>query len=219
MSSVVISGDTSGAITLSAPAVAGTNTITLPAATGTAVVTGTTPTLNGITFPATQVPSADANTLDDYEEGTWTPTITTNSGTATTYSDLSGRYTRIGNTVYIRGGVRPTNGTFGAGSAEGTLYVDEQSGSFTGENLNATGALAQSNVCTVAGDSSPILKGLIAKSCLITTEDQAANVTWDGSLPTQTNSTNHGINVPANSSYVLNDINNIKNIYVHHITS
>jgi len=40
MSSVVISGDTSGAITLSAPAVAGTNTITLPAQTGTAVVGG-----------------------------------------------------------------------------------------------------------------------------------------------------------------------------------
>ena len=40
MSSVVISGDTSGAITLSAPAVAGTNTITLPASTGTVVTTG-----------------------------------------------------------------------------------------------------------------------------------------------------------------------------------
>lgn len=40
MSSVVISGDTSGSITLSAPAVAGTNTITLPAVTGTAVVSG-----------------------------------------------------------------------------------------------------------------------------------------------------------------------------------
>jgi hypothetical protein len=35
MSSVVISGDTSGAITLSAPAVAGTTTLTLPATTGT----------------------------------------------------------------------------------------------------------------------------------------------------------------------------------------
>jgi len=34
MSSVVISGDTSGAITLSAPAVAGTNTLTLPSVTG-----------------------------------------------------------------------------------------------------------------------------------------------------------------------------------------
>jgi hypothetical protein len=40
MSSVVISGDTSGAITLSAPAVAGTNTITLPASTGTIMVNG-----------------------------------------------------------------------------------------------------------------------------------------------------------------------------------
>jgi len=34
MSSIVISGDTSGTITIAAPAVSGTNTITLPAATG-----------------------------------------------------------------------------------------------------------------------------------------------------------------------------------------
>jgi diaminopimelate epimerase len=40
MSSVVISGDTSGAITLAAPAVAGTNTLTLPAQTGTVMVNG-----------------------------------------------------------------------------------------------------------------------------------------------------------------------------------
>jgi hypothetical protein len=40
MSSVIISGNTSGAITLSAPAVAGTNTITLPASTGTVLTTG-----------------------------------------------------------------------------------------------------------------------------------------------------------------------------------
>jgi hypothetical protein len=44
MSSVVISGDTSGAITLSAPAVSGTNTATLPAATGTVMVSGNQPT-------------------------------------------------------------------------------------------------------------------------------------------------------------------------------
>jgi len=43
MSSVIISGDTSGAITLSAPAVAGTNTATLPAATGTVMVSGNMP--------------------------------------------------------------------------------------------------------------------------------------------------------------------------------
>jgi len=42
MSSVVISGDTSGAITLSAPAVAGTNTLTLPAVTGTILTSAST---------------------------------------------------------------------------------------------------------------------------------------------------------------------------------
>ena len=42
MSSVVISGDTSGAITLASPAVAGTNTATLPAATGTVLLSSTT---------------------------------------------------------------------------------------------------------------------------------------------------------------------------------
>jgi hypothetical protein len=42
MSSVVISGDTSGSITLAAPSVAGTNTITLPANTGTVITTAST---------------------------------------------------------------------------------------------------------------------------------------------------------------------------------
>ena len=43
MSSLVISGDTSGAITLAAPAVSGTHTATLPAATGTVMVSGNMP--------------------------------------------------------------------------------------------------------------------------------------------------------------------------------
>ena len=38
MSSIVISGDTSGAVTVSAPAVSGTNTLTLQAATATSAV-------------------------------------------------------------------------------------------------------------------------------------------------------------------------------------
>jgi hypothetical protein len=46
MSSVVISGDTSGAITLAAPAVSGTNTATLPAATGIVMVSGNMPSFS-----------------------------------------------------------------------------------------------------------------------------------------------------------------------------
>ena len=53
-------------------------------------------TANGIKFPATQVASADANTLDDYEEGTWTPNI---GGTATYGDARYGIYTKIGNVV------------------------------------------------------------------------------------------------------------------------
>ena len=43
MSQVIIAGDTSGTITLQAPAVAGSTTITLPAATGTMMVSGNQP--------------------------------------------------------------------------------------------------------------------------------------------------------------------------------
>ena len=58
--------------------------------------------LSGITFPATQVPSADANTLDDYEEGSWTPTLIGSSTSPTvTYNTRTGRYTKIGNVVYL----------------------------------------------------------------------------------------------------------------------
>jgi len=43
MSSIVVSGDTSGAITLAAPAVAGSNTLTLPASTGTLALSSSVP--------------------------------------------------------------------------------------------------------------------------------------------------------------------------------
>jgi hypothetical protein len=52
-------------------------------------------------FPATAVPSADPNTLDDYEEGTYTPTVTAGSGTFTTVS-ATGKYTKIGNAWFTR---------------------------------------------------------------------------------------------------------------------
>ena len=51
----------------------------------------------GITFPATQSASSDANTLDDYEEGTWTPSIGGNA----TYTDRYGFYTKVGNVVTV----------------------------------------------------------------------------------------------------------------------
>ena len=65
MSSVVISGDTSGAITIAAPAVAGTNTLTLPANTGTVITTASTFAGTGPAFSAYQssAQSISANTF------------------------------------------------------------------------------------------------------------------------------------------------------------
>jgi hypothetical protein len=53
----------------------------------------------GITFPATQSASSDANTLDDYEEGTWTPSQQNFSVSGTT--TITGTYTKIGRVVYF----------------------------------------------------------------------------------------------------------------------
>lgn len=50
-------------------------------------------------FPATQIASADANTLDDYEEGTWTPAMTPTSGSGITYTSRAGLYTKVGRLV------------------------------------------------------------------------------------------------------------------------
>jgi hypothetical protein len=54
-----------------------------------------------IKFPATQVASADANTLDDYEEGTWTPVLTDGTNNVSTYYYQQGSYIKIGKMVMI----------------------------------------------------------------------------------------------------------------------
>jgi len=101
MSSIVISGDTSGTITIAAPAVSGTTTLTLPATTGTITTKDTNGILsvNGVQFPATQSASADANCLDDYEEGTFTPTDGSGASLGITFNNA--KYTKIGRLVYI----------------------------------------------------------------------------------------------------------------------
>lgn len=62
----------------------------------------TTVIANQVVFPATQVASSDVNTLDDYEEGDWTPVIggsTSESGQ--TYTRQVGRSVKIGKWVFV----------------------------------------------------------------------------------------------------------------------
>jgi hypothetical protein len=58
----------------------------------------------GITFPTSQFASSNANTLDDYEEGTWTMTLAFSGGnTGITYDYNTGAYTKVGRLVTVTG--------------------------------------------------------------------------------------------------------------------
>ena len=63
--------------------------------TGTVTITG-----GQIVFPGTQAASANVNTLDDYEEGVWTGTISDGTNNAT-MSASGGVYTKIGDMVNV----------------------------------------------------------------------------------------------------------------------
>ena len=124
---------------------------------------------SGITFPATAVAATDVNTLDDYEEGTWTPTL---GGTAT-YTFQSATYTKVGRQVTVNcyldvsaigtgsasviSGLPFTVGTFapasGAVSRLGTsavnvtsLQVQLSSTTVTTVGMTAAGSMATQNV-------------------------------------------------------------------------
>ncbi len=78
---------------------------------------GQTPAFNGIAFPATQSASSDANTLDDYEEGTWTPVLDFGGGGSSGQAGtFAGFYTKIGNLVYATALVNLSNKGSGTGS-------------------------------------------------------------------------------------------------------
>ena len=72
----------------------------------------------GVNFSAnTQAAGMTSELLNWYEEGTWTPSVTAQSGTYTTVTTQSGTYTRVGRQVTIRGSFNVTVKGTGAGGA------------------------------------------------------------------------------------------------------
>ena len=137
MSKIALSGNASGTgtLTIAAPNTDSDRTLTLPDSTGTiqvsgSPISGTTGTFTGlldisaagagqIQFPATQNASANANTLDDYEEGTFTPTLFFGGATVgVTYGAANGTYIKVGRFVYVRVGMLLTNKGSSTGNAE-----------------------------------------------------------------------------------------------------
>jgi hypothetical protein len=153
MSSVVISGDTSGAITVSAPLVAGTNTLTLQAGTGT----------NSMNTLATAVASTSGTSIDFTSLPSWIKRITvmfsgvSTSGTsiiqvqlgdaggieATGYAGSYGGHSgaSIGGDAYAGAGFVMTNAVTAASNIQGQLIL-----SLVGSNVwVGTGNTARAN--------------------------------------------------------------------------
>jgi hypothetical protein len=59
--------------------------------------------------------NTDANTLDDYEEGTWTASLQDSSGNSATLSRSAMTYTKVGRLVHVGGNIRVSS----LGSASG----------------------------------------------------------------------------------------------------
>jgi len=99
----------------------------------------------GITFPATQSASSDANTLDDYEEGTWTPGMAASSSGSITMngSFTSGKYTKVGRLVvctasmYV-GSVSSPTGNLTITGLPFTVLAPSSAGSFWANGLTSS---------------------------------------------------------------------------------
>ena len=193
MSSVVISGDTSGSIAVTAPAVAGSNTFTLPAATGTAELIGlgtAVASTSGTAIDFTNIPSwakritvilAGVST-----SGTSAPLIQVGSGSIATTG-----YVTMGNRVSQASGSAGNSATNGftfptiqnAGDLisctlqinliSGFVYVGTLSGKFNTNNA-------------VIGGGDVTLSGLIDRVRVTTTNGTdtfdagSINIMWEG---------------------------------------
>ncbi len=127
-----------------------------------------------IKFPATQNASANANTLDDYEEGTWTPTATSSAGTITTVGAVSGSYTKVGRLTAFSFSIEITTNGTGSGyitiGGIGTIATIPANVTLSGYDVSTAKALAGGQVSsnqvwtrfydgTYPGSSGAVLKG------------------------------------------------------------
>jgi hypothetical protein len=85
--------------------------------TSAKLASGQTLSINGIAFPVSQVASANANTLDDYEEGSWTPVIRGDGSNPTvTYTKQYGKYVKVGRSIVYSFDVRYSSISGGSGN-------------------------------------------------------------------------------------------------------
>ena len=99
MGSLVLTGDTSGSVTVAVPAVAGSNTVTIPAVTGTAVVAGQ----NSAITASTAVASTSGTSIDFTGIPSWVKRITVMFNGVST-SGSSNVMIQLGSTTFTTSG-------------------------------------------------------------------------------------------------------------------
>ena len=198
MASIVVSGNTSGTITISAPLVAGSNTITLPASTGTATVT------SAVVSAVGQIPfSTDGST--------WTPTakivqgtaVASTSGTSIPFTGIPAWAKKI-TVMFVGVSTAGTNNIIvqiGSGSPTTTGYSSASS------RLSAAGATAFASATTGFNIHTPVATDIIYGSMIIS---NITGNTWVQSnvvanIPTG-NSTIQGGGASANLSGALDRV-------------
>jgi hypothetical protein len=89
MGSLVLTGDTSGSVTVAVPAVAGTNTVTIPAATGTVMVSGNMPAFSAYVGTSQSVTTSTSNKIQFSTKLFDTGTCFNNTGSTVTLNGIS----------------------------------------------------------------------------------------------------------------------------------
>lgn len=181
LSSIVIAGTTADAFTINSDATDANADLVLGRTTGgnaTLRWNGTIvaidknfqcPTINltggQIAFPSAQSASADPNTLDDYQEGTWTPDV---GGTATYGGENYGLYVKIGKWVYLTGALNiDAIGTGSATTISGLPFAVSRT---QAANVSYFGSLAVNTIslhCLAYG-STLLFYGLSAAAATVT---------------------------------------------------
>jgi hypothetical protein len=126
---------------------------------------GATPTTSGtgITFPATASGSTNANTLDDYEEGTWTPTLNA-TGATFAYDFQLGKYTKIGKTVILHGRITLNSSSGGSGATRVDGLPFTVSDAISGNNFGNQGIIGRAT--SFSGDTPNVIEAANATTDL-----------------------------------------------------
>jgi len=138
----------------------------------------------GYTFPATQIASTNANTLDDYEEGTWTPTATGGSGGSGTVTLANGWYVKIGRFVTLNVGLALSS----IGTLSGQLTISNLpfAAIATGSYSHFSGGIALYGTGNTGADTQFIIENTgSTNGYFVFSNATAATVNWSdaGSAP------------------------------------